>query len=390
MTDITADHLYRQEITDRERLLSAVLETAPDAFAITDSHGVVTAWNPAAETMFGWSADEAIGKRLENLIIPAHLADAHTQGLARRAATGQVRLSSDVVQVPAVRRDGSDLQVELSLGSFGWHGERRFHAFLRDVTEREHARQRLAQANSDLAQANEELDRFTAMVAHDLKSPLTAIAGYTEVLEDTASANRGHQEQAALSAITRATTRMRVMIDDLLDYARAANEPLTLRPVDLNPVIDELAAEIRASATRPVRITREQLPTVEAHPTLLRQVLANLLGNAAKYVSPDTTPQVHIGAQTNDSTVTIVVTDNGIGISPQARERVFTMFHRENTRGFPGNGIGLATCRRIMNRHHGRIWIDRSTERGTTVKLALPRTQPPDRPDDTEHGAARG
>ncbi len=114
------------------------------------------------------------------------------------------------------------------------------------------------------------------------------------------------------------------------------------------------------------------MPTVHAHPTLLRQVLANVLGNAVKYVSPGTDPQLHVSAHTDGSTVTIEVTDNGIGIAPDAWDRIFTMFRREHTQGYQGNGIGLATCRRIMQRHHGRIWIGSSSDAGTTVKISFP------------------
>lgn len=372
MTDITAEHQQRQELVDREQLLSAVVESAPDACITTDSTGAVTAWNPAAEKMFGWAAPDTIGRPLEELIIPEHLRAAHAHGLARRAATGEVRLSSSV-QVPALRRDGSGLLVELSLGSFNWRGERRFHAFLRDVTEREAASLRLTRANTDLAAANDELDAFTAMIAHDLRSPLTAIAGYAEILEEVGAGEHSAEHGLALSAITRATARMRAMIEDLLDYSRAANEPLTVTALDPNAIVDELAAELRVVAMRTVRITRDPLPRVRAHPTLLRQVLANLLDNAVKYVSPDVEPHVHVSAALQDTEVVIAVADNGIGIAPDSRERVFAMFHRENARGRRGSGIGLATCRRIVKRHDGRIWIDESAHAGTVVKLALPR-----------------
>ncbi|GAB7046607.1 GAF domain-containing sensor histidine kinase [Catenuloplanes indicus] len=371
MTDITADQQQRQEIADRERLLSAVVETAPDAFVIADSQGRVTAWNPAAEAMFDIPSAEAVGRFLEDLIIPARLGVAHARGLSRRATTGEVRLT-DVVQVPAVRRDGSELLAELSLGSFTWRGAPHFHAFLRDVTDREAARLSLAKANADLAAANSELDRFTAMIAHDLKGPLTAIAGYTEILEDL-SQQRTPREERALAAIIRATTRMTAMLNDLLAYAHAANEPLDREETSIDAIVTELATDMHAAAAQPLRITHDALPVVHAQPTMLRQVLANLLNNAVKYVAPATEPHVHVAAETENDTVIISVIDNGIGIPAEARDRVFAMFHREHAQDYQGSGIGLATCRRIVERHGGRIWIDDSTPAGTTVKLSLPR-----------------
>ncbi len=369
MTDVTVERVQGQELADREQLLATILETAPDSFIVTDARGVVTAWNPAAEEMFGWTTDEACGRGLGELIVPPHLAAAHQHGLMSRAATGHARLPDGLIQVPAVRRDGSDLLVELSLASFPWQGEQRFHAFLRDVTEREAARERLALANSELAAANDELDRFTAMVAHDLKSPLTAITAYTEVLTDLA-ADRGASEEKALAAISRAALRMTVMIDDLLAHARAGAEPLGLREVDLDGIVDDLAAELCAGRDEVV-ITRDALPAVPGHPTLLRQVMANLLGNAVKYVAPGVVPRVHVGASFEGGAVTVRVTDNGIGIPADAREKVFALFHRENG-NYQGTGIGLSTCRRIIDRHGGRIWVDPGSVVGSSVCFTVP------------------
>ncbi|MBM7775568.1 PAS domain S-box-containing protein [Actinokineospora baliensis] len=384
MSDVTVERAQRQELADRERLLATILDTAPDAFIVADARGAVTAWNPAAEAMFGWTAEQATGRRLDELIIPASLAKAHNDSLVARAETGVPRLHDGLVQVPARRRDGSGLLVELSLASFTWRGERRFHAFLRDVTEREAARERVALANSELAAANDELDRFTAMVAHDLKSPLTAITAYTEVVADLI-ADRGAAERTALAAISRAAGRMTVMIDDLLAHARSSHESLGLREVDLDGIVDDLAAELSAGSAR-VEITRDRLPEVPGHPTLLRQVMANLLGNAVKYVAPGVTPRVHVAAEWVDGAVTITTSDNGIGIAPDARERVFALFHRADTvSDYQGTGIGLSTCRRIVERHGGQIWIEPNHPGGTRVRFTVPAspTAPPPRTSDT-------
>ncbi|MBM7775205.1 PAS domain S-box-containing protein [Actinokineospora baliensis] len=383
MSDVTVERAQRRELADRERLLTTVLDTAQDAFVVTDPDGVVTRWNPAAEAMFGWTSIEAVGRRLEELVFPQR---ADGESLLARAALGSTRL----VRVPARRRDGTGLLVELSLAPFTWQGEKRFHAFLRDVTEREAARERLAMANSELAAANDELDRFTAMVAHDLKSPLTAISAYAEVFAD--SAEHGPSEAKAISAITRAAHRMTSMIDDLLDHARACHEPLSLRSLDLDTVVDDLAAELRAARDH-VTITRDHLPAVPAHPTLLRQVMANLLGNAVKYVAPGVDPRVHVSAETTDGWVTLRITDNGIGISEESRDKVFALFHREHAgAGYQGTGIGLSTCKRIIDRHGGRIWIEPAPGGGTRACFTIPsrsHTAPPQRAGDDRQAVHR-
>ncbi|WP_051386221.1 GAF domain-containing sensor histidine kinase [Actinokineospora inagensis] len=371
MADVTLERAQRQELADRERLLSTVLDTAQDAFVVTDPGGRITTWNPAAIGMFGWTADEAVGRPLEELVFPVRRGD----GLLARAANGRTR----IVRTPARRRDGTTLLVELSLAPFTWQGEQRCHAFLRDVTEREAARERLAMANSELAAANDELDRFTAMVAHDLKSPLTAISAYAEVFADMDARTPG--EMTALAAITRSAGRMTAMIDDLLAHARACHEPLKLQSVNLDTVVDDLAAELRASG-RPGRVTHDHLPAVPAHPTLLRQVMANVLGNAVKYVAPGVDPRVHVTAESAGGWVTVRTTDNGIGIGDEARDKVFALFHREHAADYQGTGIGLSTCRRVVERHGGRIWIEPAPAGGTTVCFTIPaqsHTAPPPR-----------
>ena len=166
---------------------------------------------------------------------------------------------------------------------------------------------------------------------------------------------------------------MTLMIDDLLVYARAAQEPLSRQPVDLNTLIDDIATEAEIAAPRDITVTRTALPTVSAHPTLLRQVLANLIGNAVKYVTPDTTPHIHVSATRHHHEVTVTATDNGIGIPAHAREKVFALFHRETTRErYQGTGIGLTTCRRIIERHGGRIWIEPRDQSGTAISFTIP------------------
>lgn len=383
-SDITAREAFAHALADREQLLAGVLETSADPFVATDAVGVVIMWNPAAEALFGWTADDAVGRRLADLLVPERLRAAHQEGLHRRVTTGEVRLTSDPVQLPALREDGTEVLIEMTLGEMAWQGERRFHAFLRDVSEREAARaslarseERLRGANVALAAANTELDRFTATVAHDLKNPLTAISGYAELLYELRP-ERPREEGQAIAAIQRASDNMRVMIDDLLGFARAANEPLHLEPVDTGRMVDELADEMRASASGIVAMTRGALPALCAHPTLLRQLLANLLGNAVKYVAPGIAPRVHVAARRDadgDGPWTVTVADNGIGIADEARDRVFAMFHRETNTGYAGTGIGLTTCRRIVERHGGRIWVEDGPAGGSTFCFALP---PPD------------
>lgn len=497
----------------RDRLLVAAMQTSPDAFVVLDHEDRVEWWNLAAERLFGWSVEEAAGRQLTDLVVPDQYKAAHHQGLRRRAAGGRPRLGAEPVQVEAVCRDGTRILVELSVGELEWDGGRRFHAFIRDVTDRESARsalelsenrarmafenapvgmlltdvedgafgrvisanpaaedmlgysedelrrtpwiaithpddahldaemvprllsgevsrleyekrftrpdgnpvwvafsatvvreldgspvhsihqlvdvterrsaaqelvrlnEELRQANDELAAANAELDRFTAAVAHDLKNPLMAISMHAHLLAE--SENRPASALRAAGAISRATKRMNSLIDDLLVYSRAEGAALRREPVDLGALVDDVAGELAVAARQPIRFSRDTLPSLHLDAILFRQVVSNVIGNGIKYVAPGVAPRLHVTAAQDSSTRawTLRFADNGIGIPPASRERVFEMFHREAT-GYPGTGIGLATCRRIVERHGGRTWIEPGAGGGSIVCVSLPADPP--------------
>ncbi|WP_210440290.1 sensor histidine kinase [Nocardioides xinjiangensis] len=493
----------------RDQLLFAAMHTSPDAFVVLDHEDRVEWWNRAAERLFGWSVEEAVGQPLTDLVVPEPYKAAHDEGLRRRAAGGRPRLGADPVQVEAVCRDGRHILVELSVGELEWDGGPRFHAFIRDVTDRESARtalelsenrfrmafenapvgmlltevgdadfgrvisanpaavkmlgysqeelcsmscgeithpddarrdarlvprllngavdklqyekrfigrdcrhvwvafsatvvrevdgspihsihqlvdvtqrrsaaqelvrlnRELRRANEELAAANAELDGFSAAVAHDLQNPLTAIAMHADLLAES----EGERATAlrAAAAIARAARRMNSLIEGLLAYSRAEGAALRREEVDLDALVDDVANELAVLSDRPVRVTRDDLPSLHVEAILFRQVVSNIIGNGLKYVAPGVVPHVHVSAEKDPATHawTLRFADNGIGVAPESRERVFEAFHREAT-AYPGTGIGLATCRRIVERHGGRIWIEGGTAGGTVVSVRLP------------------
>jgi signal transduction histidine kinase len=229
----------------------------------------------------------------------------------------------------------------------------------------------LRQANEELAAANAELDGFTAAVAHDLKNPLMAILMHAHLLAE--SEDGLAMGRRAVDAITRGATRMNSLIEDLLVYARAEGSALRRTSVDLDAMVRDVARELGVAVGRPVQVTCDPLPSLTVEPVLFRQVVANVVGNAMKYVAPGVAPRVHVTADHDAATDTWTVrfADNGIGIAPEARERVFEVFHRETT-DYPGTGIGLATCRRIVERHGGSIWIEGGDRGGSVVSVRLP------------------
>ncbi|WP_250002988.1 ATP-binding protein [Actinoplanes sp. M2I2] len=238
-------------------------------------------------------------------------------------------------------------------------------ALRHDIAQREEVEHRLRQRETELV-------GFAGVVAHDLRSPLARIMGYADFLHEEAFDRLDGTQRDFLARLRKGADNMRVLIDDLLDYATAENRPMADVPVDLRRLADEVARE--RAADRPAGIEVGDLPTVHGDPTLLRQVLDNLIGNAIKYTPPDREPHVRVVARpVEDGRWCCEVSDNGIGIPEQDRASVFDAFTRAaGSENFQGTGLGLAIVHRIVERHHGQVGVDANPEGGSVFWFTVP------------------
>ena len=232
----------------------------------------------------------------------------------------------------------------------------------------------LALRNEDLERSNRQLEEFAYVASHDLKSPLLVVRGFLDLLEREKGGPLSHDAQSYVAAAIRGATRMERLIDDLLTYSRVGGQPLELENVDLGElvgwVIDDSEVQMKATGTA---VDVGDLPVVRADRTQLTQVVQNLLGNAVKFRRPDVAPFITIGAERRGPDWVISIQDNGVGISPAEREKVFGMFTRlDATADRPGSGIGLAIAQRVMEAHHGHLWIEGDGQDGTTFCFSLP------------------
>jgi signal transduction histidine kinase len=232
------------------------------------------------------------------------------------------------------------------------------------------ARHELAAANEELRRSNTDLTNFAGAVSHDLVAPLGAVGGYLELLEDTVDG----QDRSWVDAASRAVNRMRDLIDSLLGYAQAGSAPVCRVTVDLGEILGSVVADLRAQITStdaevfaPVR-----LPPVSCDPVLARPLLQNLIANAIKHRHPDRRPRVEVTAAREGAGWAVTVADNGRGIPPEQRSRVFDMFTRLEGTAAAGHGIGLASCLRIVDRHGGAIRVGENPGGGTRVIFTLP------------------
>jgi two-component system, sensor histidine kinase and response regulator len=231
--------------------------------------------------------------------------------------------------------------------------------------------QAVAARTEELARSNRELENFAAVVAHDLRSPLLTISGYCHLLREEHGTQLPAAANEYLDQIVNGAARMDRLIEDLLQYSRAACSRRPLRPVDMESVLVQARANLEASIRRQeAQVEAGPMPSVIGDETQLVQLLQNLIDNAIKF-RRQPAPQVRVAASRDGGCWQFAVADNGIGIERQHFERIFQTFQRLHGREYPGTGIGLAICKKIVERHGGRIWLDSVFGQGTTFQFTL-------------------
>lgn len=245
--------------------------------------------------------------------------------------------------------------------------------FIRVITERKQAEQKLKSAIIELDRSNQELEQFAYVASHDLREPLRKIKSYADLLVKRYSGQLDQKADKYIAYITDGAVRMQALITDLLTYSRVGRGDLIKEPTNMEAVLNQTLTDLSTviQESRAV-IHADSLPTVNANPWQMGQLLQNLLGNAIKFCG-EQPPQIHVRALLSNQSWTISVQDNGIGIEPQYAERIFVIFQRLHTREeYQGTGIGLAVCKKIVERHGGEIWFESELGRGTTFCFTLP------------------
>ena len=273
-----------------------------------------------------------------------------------------------------VTKDGRPLDVSVTVSPVKGQDGQIVGAskIIRDITERKRAVETLQRTADDLARSNKDLEQFAYVTAHDLKEPLRMVTGFMGLLKDHCQGKLDAKSDEYIGFASDAATRMQGLIDDLLAYSRAGRGQLTectdVAAV-LTRVLQTLSVSIQQSAAV---ITHDPLPTIASNPLELSQVFQNLIANAITF-RRERTPEIHIGAQRQAGGWLFAVRDNGIGIDSQFAERIFLIFQRLHTREqYPGTGIGLAICKKVVERHGGRIWVESQPGEGSTFCFTIP------------------
>jgi PAS domain S-box-containing protein len=364
-----------------EARLRALADTANDAIVSADGAGAITYANPSVERLFGHRAEDLVGKPV-TLLMPERFRARHDAGLKRFLETREPRIIGRTVEMVGLARDGREFPIDLSLATWMDGGAPAFTGVIRDVAERRRAeedlrrgRRELEAAAAQLAAANRELESFSYSVSHDLRAPLRHIAGFVDLLRRHAAASLDDTGRRYLETISSAAVRMGQLIDDLLSFSRMGRGELTRTRVELGPLVHDVARlAVQEEAPRSVALAVGELPAVVGDPSMLRVAFTNLLSNAVKYTRRRADAAIEVGMlPASDGQATVFVRDNGAGFDMQYAGKLFGVFQRLHpVQEFEGTGIGLATVRRIVERHGGRAWAEGQVGEGATFYVTLP------------------
>jgi PAS domain S-box-containing protein len=358
----------------RAQQLALLVESVHDyAIFLLDPQGTIVTWNPGAEHLKGYTADEAIGSHFSMFYTDEDRAIDHPAAeLEVAARTGRYEEEGW-----RVRKDGSRFWANVLLTAVRdpAGGLRGFAKVTRDLTARRAAEAALRQANERLARTNRELDRFAAVAAHDLQEPLRTVAGFAQLLQERHAVQLDERGQTYLGYVSAAVERMQRLVDDLLGYAKAAEEAPAAGTVDLVVSAEAVVAELRAAiGERGAEVVVEvhDGARVRAHSRDVESVLRNLVSNAVKFADAQQ-PRVVVRTTPVQADIRIDIIDNGIGVDPAERPRLFRPFQRlHSASDYPGTGLGLAIAQRVVERSGGSIGVDSVAGEGSRFWFTLP------------------
>ena len=272
-----------------------------------------------------------------------------------------------------VRKDGSEFPLELSLSTWRIGVRRLYSGIIRDITGRKQAEERLKQTLMELERSNKDLEQFAYAAYHDLQEPLRTVSNFSQLLEKHYKSKLDAKADKFIGFIVDGTARMQQMIDDLLTYSRVSTRAKPFQPTDCETVFDQALNNVKMAIEESGAVViHDPLPTIMADASQIIQLFQNLLSNAIKFRKEK--PHIIVSAVQRENEWFFSMQDNGIGMAPEFMEYIFKMFQREHASAeYPGTGVGLAICKKIIERHGGRIWVESEQGKGSTFYFTIPK-----------------
>jgi PAS domain S-box-containing protein len=370
--DISVRKEAERHLARMEGRYRGLLEAAPDAMVVVNQGGEIVLLNVQAEKQFGYRRDELVGQKVKNII---------PEGFAERLIADGLRSAEDAlaqqigtgIELLGRRKDGSEFPIEIMLSPLESAEGVLVTAAIRDITTRKAGEAQLLNKVEELNRSNVELGQFAYIASHDLQEPLRMVASYTQLLARRYKGRLDHDADEFIAFAVDGASRMQRLIQDLLAYSRVGTKGRDLLETSSEDALQQSLINLRgAIEDSGAQVTHDPLPAVMADETQLVQLFQNLVGNAIKYQNPGI-PRVHVTVARNGGKQWIFsVQDNGLGIDSQYFERIFGMFQRLHKREeFAGTGIGLAICKKIVERHGGSISVESQLGHGSTFRFGL-------------------
>src|SRR5271165_3573162 len=399
-TDISERQAAEKHLVQMEGRYRGLLEAAPDAMVVVNEGGEIVLLNVQAEQQFGYRRDELVGQKIKN-IIPEGFAERLIADATRSVAEALAQQIGTGIELSGRRKDGGEFPIEIMLSPLESAEGILVTAAIRDISVRKKSEQdnaqleneatvlqtahdelelrvdertkELAAANRILELSNLELKQFAYVASHDLQSPLRNICGFVQLLKSEYEGQLDEQAQDWIRRTVQATVRMQTLVRDLLSYSSVDARSLPFTQIPFLDIVNGALALLESSINDSGgKVTFDQLPDIMGDRAQLVQLIQNLISNGLKYRG-DRPPHIHLSAEHSGKEWIFSVRDNGIGIDPKYCEQIFEIFRRlHDQKDYPGTGIGLAVCRRVVDRHGGKIWVKSEPGHGSTFQFTIP------------------
>ena len=369
--DITERKRAEETLRESEEWYKSLFKANIDGILIADVTTKKFRYaNPAICRILGYSEEELMRMGLADI----HPKESLEQVFAEfEAQASGARINADL---PCVRKDGQVISVSINAGTVTIGQTEYLMGIFRDITERKQAEQELQRLNAELEEANQELKNFVYIASHDIREPLRKVTAFGAILEKSLKDKVSDDDRENLHFMIDGAGRMTKMIEGLLTYSKISTQAQPHQAVDLNEIVKQLQQFELAVLLEEKQVTIEaqSLLTVEAEPVQIRQLMQNLIANGIKYQKKGNIPYITITTKpAADGMVRIEVTDNGIGIVPEYQQSIFVMFKRLHSRSeYEGTGIGLAVCKKIVERHGGKVGVESEPDKGSTFWFTIP------------------
>lgn len=354
----------------RLRRMNKVFMESQTPMSILDLQGRVLDANLASDRMLGWTLEERLGQ-LPALVKPSDLRSRALEHVERVLKAGKI----DDFEFEVRTKEGEVLELLVGMSLLrDENGEPiGISVVAKDITELKRTAQVLARTAKEVEERNRELQDFAFVMSHDLQEPLRSIVGFSKLLHERAVSSLDEESRQYLGVVEKCGKKLQTLIKDLLSFASVGREEASSSPVDLSAACDAAVESLRSAIEEAgAEVAHERMPVVRADAVQMSLLFQNLIGNAIKYRG-EKAPQVRVRAERVPEGWQVSVRDNGLGIDPAYHKQIFEVFQRLHTyERIPGTGMGLAICKRIVERHGGRIWVESEPGKGSTFRFTIP------------------